>query len=91
MLPRPRSFIGATGPKDRLVTSVISDSYLYGKATDPNKTKELKVRLPVSVHMRLHGLKILGDKSISETVEEALDAYFAKHNLMSERERASQA
>ncbi len=67
---------------------MISDSYLYGKATDPNKTKELKVRLPVSVHMRLHGLKILGDKSISATVEEALDAYFEKHNMYGERERA---
>lgn len=66
---------------------LISDNYLYGRATDPNKTKELKVRLPVSVHMRLHGLKILGDKSISATVEEALDAYFEKHNLNNDRDR----
>ncbi len=71
------------------MTSVISESFLYGKATDPNKTKELKVRLPVSVHMRLHGLKILGEKSISATVAEALDAYFEKHNLYSERDRAA--
>lgn len=57
---------------------MLSDNYLYGKAVDTNKTKELKVKLPVAVHMRLHGLKILGDKSISATVAEALDDYFAK-------------
>ncbi len=61
-----------------LVTLLLSDNYLYGKSVDPNKTKELKVKLPVSVHMRLHGMKILGDKSISATVAEALDDYFAQ-------------
>lgn len=61
-----------------LVTPLLSDNYLYGKTVDPNKTKELKVKLPVAVHMRLHGMKILGDKSISATVAEALDHYFAR-------------
>ena len=39
--------------------------------------KILKVRLPTEVHLRLHSLKILTGKSISDAVGEALDAYFA--------------
>lgn len=68
---------------------MIPDKFLYGKVADPNKTKELKVKLPVSVHMRLHGMKILGDKSISATVSEALDAYFERHSLPVEPNRAA--
>lgn len=36
------------------------------------ETKELKVQLPVRQHIRLHSLKILTDRTISETVAEAL-------------------
>ena len=36
----------------------------------------LKVRLPTDMHLRLHSLKILTGKSISEAVEEALGEYF---------------
>lgn len=39
--------------------------------------KDLKVRLSVSLHMRLHALKILQGKPMQETVAEALEAYFA--------------
>jgi hypothetical protein len=59
---------------------VISDNHLYGRANDPNKKKELKVRIPAGMHMRLHGLKIMSDKSISTAVTEALDSYFERHN-----------
>ena len=41
--------------------------------------KELKVKLPRSLHMRLHALKILEGKPLHQTVAEALEAYFALH------------
>jgi hypothetical protein len=62
------------------VTFVLSDNFLYNRAADPNKKKELKVRIPAAMHMRLHGLKIMSDKSISAAVTEALDVYFEKEN-----------
>lgn len=40
-------------------------------------TKDLKVRLPVSYHMKLQTLKILKGKSMSVAFCEALDMYFA--------------
>jgi hypothetical protein len=40
-------------------------------------TKDLKVRLPVSYHMKLQTLKILKGKNMSEAFCEALDMYFA--------------
>ena len=58
---------------------MISDNHIYGRAHDPNKKKELKVRIPAEMHMRLHGLKIMSDKSISSAVTEALDSYFERH------------
>ncbi len=34
------------------------------------------MKIPVSYHVRLHSMKILTGKPISEVVTEALDAYF---------------
>ena len=45
-------------------------------STDLGSDKVLKVRLPTDVHLRLHSLKILTGKSISNAVAEALSAYF---------------
>ncbi len=59
---------------------MIPDNHMYGRANDPNKKKELKVRIPAGMHMRLHGLKIMSDKSISAAVTEALDSYFERHS-----------
>ena len=41
-----------------------------------NKSKELKVRIPVKQHLQLHGLKVTTGKLFSDVVAEALDAYF---------------
>lgn len=38
--------------------------------------KEIKVRIPVSFHLKLHAFKVLKGKPISDTIVEALDAYF---------------
>ena len=44
-----------------------------------NVTKDLKVRLPMSYHMKLQTLKILKGKNMSVAFCEALDMYFAEH------------
>jgi hypothetical protein len=43
----------------------------------PTQTKDLKVRLPMSYHMKLQTLKILKGKNMSAAFCEALDMYFA--------------
>ncbi len=41
--------------------------------------KEIKVKIPVGYHIKLHTLKVLKGQSISDTVEIALERYFAAH------------
>lgn len=44
---------------------------------DPTRSKEVKVKIPVSHHIKLHSMKVLTGKQISDAITEALDAYFA--------------
>lgn len=67
---------------------MLVDKFLYGEVEDPKRLKELKVRIPIHYHMRLHGLKILGERSISETVLRALELYFQR---LSEQEGSGAA
>lgn len=50
------------------------------KAVEPdlNEAREIKVKLPVSLHIKLHGIKITRHRSISQVVLEALEEYFKK-------------
>lgn len=48
---------------------------------DPSREKEVKVKIPVSHHIRLHSMKVLTGKQISDAITEALDAYFAAHTF----------
>lgn len=43
--------------------------------------KEIKVRIPMQQHIRLHTIKVLHGQSISDTVKAALDAYFRDFDL----------
>lgn len=43
--------------------------------------KEVKLKLPLRHHVSLHSLKLLKNRSISELVANALDAYFNKHKM----------
>lgn len=53
--------------------------WIYGKRqVDMDEVKELKVKLPLKFHVKLHSLKLLRGKTMSGTVAEALDAYFAR-------------
>jgi hypothetical protein len=42
--------------------------------------KEIKVKIPVEYHIKLHTLKVLKGQSISDTVEAALGRYFTTMN-----------
>lgn len=39
--------------------------------------KELRVKIGIEYHLKLHALKLLRGKNMREAVEEALDHYFA--------------
>lgn len=41
--------------------------------------KEIKVKIPVGYHIKLHTLKVLKGQSISDTVELALERYFSRY------------
>ncbi|HLE47867.1 MAG TPA: hypothetical protein VI818_06180 [Candidatus Thermoplasmatota archaeon] len=49
-------------------------------AAEPNlnEAREIKVKLPVSLHIKLHGIKITRHRSISQVVLEALEEYFRR-------------
>lgn len=50
---------------------------IHDPKPDPMRSKEVKVKIPVSHHIKLHSMKVLTGKQISDAITEALDAYFA--------------
>ena len=42
-----------------------------------DRVKEVKVRIPINYHIKLHSMKVLTGKQISDTVTEALQEYFS--------------
>ena len=55
-------------PLDHMFSG-ISDAQL-------DESREVKVRIPVSHLIRLHGIKIVNGRGISETITDALAVYF---------------
>lgn len=49
---------------------------LHDEVEQTLSLKEIKVRIPVSFHLKLHAFKVLKGKPISDTIVEALEAYF---------------
>lgn len=47
--------------------------------------KEIKVKIPLDFHIKLHTLKVLKGQSISDTVELALKKYFTEFGGDAER------
>lgn len=41
-----------------------------------SEEKEIKVRIPLDYHIKLHTVKVVSGSSISDTVKNALDDYF---------------
>ena len=58
----------------------IDNAAITKKPGDPDlsEAREIKVKLPVSLHIKLHGIKITRHRSISQVVLEALEEYFKK-------------
>lgn len=50
----------------------------FERPEDLAELKEIKLRLPVSMHIKLHSLKITDDVTISGAVAEAVEAYLRK-------------
>lgn len=45
---------------------------------EEQEMKEIKVKIPINYHWRLHTLKLTTDKYISEMVRDALGGYFGE-------------
>ena len=55
---------------------MLSDDELLGVSkTGQSTMKPLKVRLPLSQVLQLHRMRIVGDRTVSQIVEEALEQY----------------
>lgn len=63
-------------------------AYLFGKKGDGrlDERKEVKVRLPIEQLIRLHGIKLVHGRTITDSVVEALDLYFARIEAVEEEE-----
>ena len=61
---------------------------LIAEAKTESGPKELRVKIGVEYHLKLHALKLLKGKRMSEAVEEALEFYFDKVRV--EHEAAQQ-
>lgn len=52
------------------------DGTSYRRQIGEGDVKELRVKIDVSYHLKLHALKLLRNKKMSDAIEEALDYYF---------------
>lgn len=48
------------------------------KPVSMTEDKEIKVRIPLEYHIRLHTAKVVSGRPISDTVKVALESYFAE-------------
>jgi hypothetical protein len=53
--------------------------------------KELRVKIGVEYHLKLHALKLLRGKRMSEAVEEALEFYFERVRAETEAQQGAGA
>lgn len=56
---------------------------------DRDERKEIKVKIPISQHIKLHSIRLMMEQTISESVQDALENYFAllKEQQASEEEQ----
>lgn len=62
---------------------------LIQEAKTESGPKELRVKIGVEYHLKLHALKLLRGKRMSEAVEEALGFYFERVRLENEAAEAA--
>jgi hypothetical protein len=51
-------------------------AFIRRRPESEGDVKELRVKIDVSYHLKLHALKLLRNKKMSDAIEEALDYYF---------------
>jgi len=57
------------------------DEYQERKKPDAlGEDKEIKVKIPLDYHVKLHTVKVVSGVAISETVKAALESYFEEIN-----------
>lgn len=64
---------------------------LIQEARQESGPKELRVKIGVEYHLKLHALKLLKGKRMSDAVEEALEHYFERVRLEHEAALANRA
>lgn len=64
------------------------DRLLIHETRTESGPKELRVKIGVEYHLKLHALKLLRGKRMSEAVEEALEFYFERVRLEQEAAQA---
>lgn len=62
------------------------ESLMGIRRSDPSELKPLKLHLPLNYVLALHRLRIVGERSVSEIVAEALNTYF--EDLKNEKREA---
>ena len=55
---------------------MIDEHQLRRKPTVMTEDKEIKVRIPLDYHIKLHTVKVVSGTAISDTVKAALESYF---------------
>lgn len=58
------------------LTDTLPEGTAYRRPGGESDVKELRVKIDVSYHLKLHALKLLRNKKMSDAIEEALDYYF---------------
>jgi hypothetical protein len=57
---------------------VVIQSKEQGRGIDAEGMKEIKVRIPIDFHWRLHTLRLMNGTHISDVVRNALEDYFTE-------------
>lgn len=58
---------------------------IQAPAKDPTQRREMKVNLPLDLHLRLHAMKVRNGSRIADTIAAALEEYFAKERVRGDR------
>jgi hypothetical protein len=66
------------------MTMMTDDSLMGIRREKPEEPRQIKLRLPMDQVMKLHRLRILRGKPISEFVADALDSFFEEERTRRE-------
>lgn len=65
-----------------LVDAALRHAWFYRQEIRPDhELVEMKVKIPLELHIKLHGVRILIGQSISKSAEIALERYFQRNDI----------